>query len=95
MIHILHQSLCHQMSTLPEDLDLPIALHKGTRSCTSIYSVDNFMSYGHFSPTSRSLIASLDSIYVPKTMKESLNHPKCSDTMLDEIHALKENHTWI
>ncbi|XP_015161249.1 uncharacterized protein [Solanum tuberosum] len=56
-------------------LDLPIALHKGARTCKSTYSIANFVSYDHLSSTSRSLIASLDSISIPKTVKEALNHP--------------------
>ncbi|KAH0781650.1 hypothetical protein KY290_001248 [Solanum tuberosum] len=35
-----------------------------------------------------------DSIFVPKTMKEDLSHPGWSNAMLEEIHALEENHTW-
>ncbi|OIT34667.1 putative mitochondrial protein, partial [Nicotiana attenuata] len=78
----------------PEDLDLPIALRKGTRTCKSTYSISNFISYDHLSPASRSLIASLDSISIPKTVKEALNHPGWSEAMLEEIYALEENYTW-
>ncbi|OIT38264.1 putative mitochondrial protein, partial [Nicotiana attenuata] len=77
----------------PEDLDLPISLRKGTRTCKSTYSIANFVSYDHLSPASRSLVASLDSIYIPKMVKDALNHPGWSEAMLEEIYAL-ENHTW-
>ncbi|OIT02030.1 putative mitochondrial protein, partial [Nicotiana attenuata] len=77
----------------PDNLDLPIALCKGTRTCKSTYSVANFVSYDHLSSTSRSMITSPDSS-VPKKVKEALNHPKWSDAMLEEIHALEDNHTW-
>ncbi|OIT35464.1 hypothetical protein A4A49_60424, partial [Nicotiana attenuata] len=77
----------------PDNLDLPIALRKGTRTCKSTYSVANFVSYDHLSSTSRSMIASLDSISVTKTVKKALNHPGWSDAMLEEIHALEDNHT--
>ncbi|OIT32260.1 hypothetical protein A4A49_57773, partial [Nicotiana attenuata] len=77
----------------PDNLDLPIALRKGTRTCKSTYSVANFVSYDHLSSTSRSMIVSLDSISVPKTVK-ALNHLGWSDAMLEEIHALEDNHTW-
>ncbi|XP_070026458.1 uncharacterized protein [Nicotiana sylvestris] len=40
------------------------------------------------------MIASLDSISVPKTVKKALNHLGWSDAMLEEIHALEDNHTW-
>ncbi|OIT23525.1 hypothetical protein A4A49_64619, partial [Nicotiana attenuata] len=78
---------------LSENLDLPIALRKGTRTCKSTYSIANFVSYDRLSSTSRSLIASLDSISVPKKVKEALNHLGWSNAMLEEIHALEENHT--
>ncbi|XP_070029369.1 uncharacterized mitochondrial protein AtMg00810-like [Nicotiana sylvestris] len=35
-----------------------------------------------------------DSIFVPKTVKEALNHPRWFDAMLEEIHALEDNHIW-
>ncbi|OIT33849.1 putative mitochondrial protein, partial [Nicotiana attenuata] len=82
------------LSDPPNNLDLPISLRKGTRTCKSTYSVANFVSYDHLSSTSRSMIASLDSISVPKTVHEALNHPGWSDAMLEEIHALEDNHTW-
>ncbi|OIT31929.1 putative mitochondrial protein, partial [Nicotiana attenuata] len=78
----------------PYNLDLPIALRKGIRTSKSTYSVANFVSYDHLSSTFRSMIASLDSSSVPKTVKEALNHPGWSDAMLEEIHALEDNHTW-
>ncbi|XP_019237369.1 PREDICTED: uncharacterized protein LOC109217568 [Nicotiana attenuata] len=78
----------------PEKLDLPIALRKGIRICKSTYSIANFVSYDHLPPASRSSIVSLDSVSIPKTVKEDLNHPGWSEAMLEEIHALEKNHTW-
>ncbi|OIT32586.1 hypothetical protein A4A49_59450, partial [Nicotiana attenuata] len=78
---------------LPENLDLPIALHKGIRTCKSTYAIANNVSYDCLSATSSSLIASLDSIFVPKIVNEALSHPGWRDVMLEEIHALDENHT--
>ncbi|OIT27950.1 hypothetical protein A4A49_64018, partial [Nicotiana attenuata] len=77
----------------PENLDLPIALRKGIRTCKSTYFIANFVSYDHLSPASRSLIVSLDSVSIPKTVKEALNHPGLSEAMLEEIHALEKNNT--
>ncbi|OIT32282.1 putative mitochondrial protein, partial [Nicotiana attenuata] len=78
----------------PENLDLPIALRKGIRTCKSTYSIPNFVSYNHLSPASRSFIVSLDYVSIPKTVKEALNHPGWSKSMLEKIHALAKNHTW-
>lgn len=53
--------------------DLPIALWKGKHTRT--YLVSYFVSYNHLSPTFCSFIASLDFIFVPKTVKEVISHP--------------------
>ncbi|RVW36659.1 Retrovirus-related Pol polyprotein from transposon RE1 [Vitis vinifera] len=76
------------------DLDLPISLRKGKRHCKSIYSIANFVSYDHLSSSSSVLVASIDSISVPKTVTEALNHPGWKNAMLEEIYALEDNHTW-
>ena len=61
---------------------------------TSKYFIANFISYNCLSPSSRSLIASLDSISIPKIVKEALKNPGWQDAMSKDIHALDENHTW-
>ncbi|RVW60135.1 Retrovirus-related Pol polyprotein from transposon TNT 1-94 [Vitis vinifera] len=76
------------------DLDLPISLRKGKRHCKSIYSIANFVSYDHLSASSSVLVASIDSISVPKTVTEALNHPGWKNAMLEEIYAVEDNHTW-
>ncbi|RVW75547.1 Retrovirus-related Pol polyprotein from transposon RE1 [Vitis vinifera] len=76
------------------DLDLPISLRKGKQHCKSIYSIANFVSYDHLSSSSSVLVASIDSISVPKTVTEALNHPGWKNAMLEEICALEDNHTW-
>ncbi|KAK3027433.1 hypothetical protein RJ639_042073 [Escallonia herrerae] len=53
----------------PTDLDLPIGLRKGERQCTlPKYSIANFIYYDHLSSSSSSLILSLDSVSIPKTL---------------------------
>lgn len=39
----------------PNDLDLPIAIRKGKRACTS-HSITNYVSYAHLSPSSDSFV---------------------------------------
>lgn len=46
------------------------------------------------SSASTSFIATLDSIFIPKTVKEALSNPGWYNAMLDEIRALDENQTW-
>lgn len=74
------------------DLDVPIALRKGKRSCT--YPISSVVSYDKLSSCSRSLISTLDSLSVPKTVGEALAHPGWRDAMIDEINALDHNGTW-
>ena len=51
---------------------LPIALRKGKRQCAHLISL--FVSYNHLSSSSCSFIASLDSISLPNTIRETLSH---------------------
>ena len=80
--------------SLLEDLNLPIAIRKGIRSSKSEYPIANFVSYGHLSSMSRSLIISLDSIVAPKIVKESFSHPGWYNAMLEDMHTLDVNHIW-
>lgn len=77
-----------------ENLDLPIALQKGTRQCESTYSISNFISYDQLSATSSCMIACQDSISISKTVKDALNHLGWHDAMLKEKHTLDDYHTW-
>ncbi|RVX16266.1 Retrovirus-related Pol polyprotein from transposon RE1 [Vitis vinifera] len=73
------------------DLDLPISLRKGKRHCKSIYSIANFVSYDHVSSSSSVLVASIDSISVPKTVTEALNHPGKKVVGCKWVFAVKVN----
>ncbi|RVX21188.1 Retrovirus-related Pol polyprotein from transposon TNT 1-94 [Vitis vinifera] len=73
------------------DLDLPISLRKGKRHCKSIYSIANFVSYDHLSSSSSVLVASIDSISVPKTVTEALNHPGKKVIGYKWVFAVKVN----
>ena len=72
--------------------DLPIALCKGKRQCA--HPISSFVSYNHLSSYSCSFIASLDSIFLPNTVREALSHLGWLSTMVDEMQALDDNGTW-
>ncbi|KAJ9180876.1 hypothetical protein P3X46_009068, partial [Hevea brasiliensis] len=74
------------------DLDLPIALRKGKRSCT--YPISSFVSYNQLSSCSRCFVTSLDSVPIPNTVGEALSHPGWCDAMKEEMEALDANGTW-
>nr|GEV62100.1 retrovirus-related Pol polyprotein from transposon TNT 1-94 [Tanacetum cinerariifolium] len=75
-------------SSAPE-LDLPIALRKGKRTCR--YPVFAFVSYDGLSTFSRAFVANLDLILVPKTVGEALAHSGWRAAMIEEMDALDHN----
>nr|GEV49467.1 hypothetical protein [Tanacetum cinerariifolium] len=78
-------------SPAPE-LDLPITLRKGKRTCR--YLVSAFDSYDGLSTSSRAFVANLDSILFPKTVGEALAHSGWRAAMIEEMNALYHNGTW-
>lgn len=77
-----------------DDADVPIALRKGVRSCTS-HPIRNFVSYNSLSPAYRAFITSLDSVQIPRTIHEALKHPGWQKAVQDEVTALEKNGTWV
>ena len=55
------------------DLDLPIAIRKGKRTCTD-HPISNFVSFDHLSPF-KVFSLSISSLVVPKSYREALSHP--------------------
>ena len=58
-----------------EDLDVPIALWKGVRSCTA-HPVSNFVKYNHLSNSIQSLVKNLAMVEIPRTIQEALDSPQ-------------------
>ncbi|OWM65682.1 hypothetical protein CDL15_Pgr017179 [Punica granatum] len=76
------------------ELDLPIAHRKGTRSTANPYPLYNFLSYSRLSPSYTAFLSSLDSVSIPRSVKEALSHPGWREAMIDEMSALDTNGTW-
>ncbi|KAA0031718.1 Beta-galactosidase [Cucumis melo var. makuwa] len=74
-------------------LNLPIALRKGTRSCTK-HSISNYVSYENLSPQFRAFTASLDSTRIPKNIHIALECPEWKNAVMKEMKALEKNNTW-
>lgn len=72
---------------------MPIALHKGTRTCTkrSLYPLNSFMSYKRLSPSYKTFVTSLDSIPIPQIVDEVFSHRKWKEAIDLEMKALEEN----
>jgi len=77
----------------PSDLDMPIALRKGTRTCTA-HPIQNLFSYRHLSPSYTAFVTSLSSVSIPKSLAEALSHPGWRAAMAEEMSALHANGTW-
>ena len=72
--------------------DLSIALYKGKRQY--VHPISSFVSYNLLFSFSCSFIASLDSIFLPNTVREALSHPGWHSVKVDEMQALDDNGTW-
>nr|KYP41064.1 Retrovirus-related Pol polyprotein from transposon TNT 1-94 [Cajanus cajan] len=79
-----------------QTLDLPIALRKGTRTCTQqpLYPLSNFLSFEKFSPTHKTFLTNLNSTQTPSSVSEALSDSKWKHAMDVEMEALNKNRTW-
>lgn len=75
------------------ELDLPIALRKGTRSCTQ-HPISASISYTGISPTYSVSLSTMDAYSLPKTVKEAQANPGWRKAMFEELEALEKNGTW-
>ena len=67
-------TILEQNSTPILDLDLPIALRKGTRECTKrpLYPLSHFVSFQRFSLIHKSFLSTLCTIHIPNSLSEAL-----------------------
>ncbi|RDX99723.1 hypothetical protein CR513_17186, partial [Mucuna pruriens] len=76
------------------DLDLPIALRKGTHSTRNPYPYYINLSYHKFSSVHCACLSSLSCVFIPNSPNEALAHPEWHQTMIDELCVLQSNGTW-
>ncbi|RVX08315.1 Retrovirus-related Pol polyprotein from transposon RE1 [Vitis vinifera] len=83
-------------STNNLDLDLPIAIRKGTRECTNrpLYPLSHYVSLKQLSPAQKNFIVSLNTTIIPNTVSEALTKREWKDAMIEEMSALEKNKTW-
>lgn len=79
-------TLPQESNLAPEinDLDIPIALRKGVRSCTQ-YPISNFVRYDHLSSFVRALVTNLLGMEMPKSIYEALKIPKWKKVVMEEM----------
>ncbi|RVW21058.1 Retrovirus-related Pol polyprotein from transposon TNT 1-94 [Vitis vinifera] len=63
-----------------DDLDRPIALRKGVRSCTQ-HPISNHVSYGKLSQNFQAFITSLEDDRIPSNIQEALQQPEWKTTV--------------
>ena len=74
-------------------LNVPIALKKGTRSCTQ-HPISKFAAYNHLSSSAQALITNLARVEILKTTQEALSILECRNAIREEMLALEKNRTW-
>ncbi|RVW97657.1 hypothetical protein CK203_028060 [Vitis vinifera] len=92
ILHSPSHSLLH-VDPVPSDLDLPIALRKGVRSCT-IHPISNFVSYHRLSSSFSAFTSHLSSIEIPKNVQETFGDPRWKAAVVEEVKALIKNGMW-
>ena len=68
-------------NTKLDDVDIPIALRKGTRMCTK-HPISKFLSYAHLSKSMQCLVTNLSNTVVPYTIQEALGNKEWSKAFL-------------
>ena len=83
-IHSLNSSVNRDTS----NLNIPIALRKGVRSCSQ-HPISNYVAYDHLSPSIRALATNLSGVEIPKTIQEAFMVPKWMKAVREECKHWK------
>lgn len=83
----------HPGINLSSQLDLPIALRKGTRSCIK-YPLSNFVSYKGLSPSYYAFISQISSVSFHNSVQEALSVLERKEAVFEEMRALEKNAIW-
>lgn len=81
------------INTIQEtDLDLPIALRKGTRTYTR-HPIAKYISYDNLSAKYRAFTTKISNLVLPRIIKEALDEPNWRLAVFEEMEALRKNGT--
>ena len=75
------------------DLNLPIALRIGTRTCIK-HPIAKYISYQNLSDNYRAFTINISKLVVPRNIQEALGDPNWRLAVFEEMNALKKNDTW-
>lgn len=95
--------LIHEIGTVPsssvspsnhffDDINVPIVICKGVRSCTQ-HPIFDFVSLSHLSLSFRNFSSSLSLVLVPRNVLEALSQPHWK-AVIEEVRKLENNHMW-
>lgn len=75
------------------DLEQPIALRKGIRSCTQ-HPIAKHLSYHRLSDSHKAFTSNISHVFVPRNINEALADPNWKLAVFEEMRALHKNMTW-
>ena len=78
---------------LADELNIPIALRKGRRTCTK-HPITNFLGYSKLSPCFKTFTLSLDNVEIPRNIYQALQDENWKNAIKEEITALEKNGAW-
>ena len=76
-----------------DNLDVPIALRKGVRTCTQ-HPIANYVTYERLSDQYKESTINIDKVDIPRDIKSALRVPEWKVAVLEEMKALTRNNTW-
>ena len=77
-----------------QELDIPVALRKGIRSCTIRHPISGVCCLSRLSKQARSFAQGIDSVSVPRNHLDALTDDGWKQAMQLEMSALLQNKTW-
>lgn len=77
----------------PCDLDIPIAIRKGTHSCTN-QQMSKYLSCAKLSQSHKAFTSKISNLLVPRNIQEALDNPGCKIRSDRRDECCKEKWTW-
>ena len=75
------------------ELDVPIAIRKGTRSCT-MDPIAKYLSHTKLSKNHRAFISKISRLFVPRNIQEALGDLNWKLVVMEEMNAIRRSGTW-
>ena len=75
--------------TFDTDLDIPIAIRKGVRSCTT-HPIAQYLSYHRLSSNYKAFTSKISHLFIPRNIQEALRHPNWKLADMEELNALNK-----